>query len=719
MRKINVRPLLIIFLFAIAGVLSAQYASVYGKTVLYISAAVGISAFTAYFLFNLKKKEKLFACLALLAVCFAAFFLFAEYYEGKVKRYSSGKEYNETVSVSGRVNSVIPYETYGVYVLDDVRVNGSKIDGKVRLTVKTAFPEYDAGERLSFDGKLEKYEKYMYGRLSAGRILNNVKYRVTVGSADVTVDKNKKLNLFEKVRYSIYDTLKNNMNGETFPVAYAMIVGDDAFLDASTSSAFRYSGIAHIFAVSGLHIGLVASFLGFVFRKIRAHEYISTPIIIAALIFYAGVCGFSPSSVRALVMCATGLVLDAFGERMDFLNNVTIAALIILSINPVYLFGASFVLSFACVYAIAVIYSPLKYALHKKLKMKKKKANALAVSVAAFVGTTPVMLYFFKGATLISVLTNLIFLPVMSTVYVFTFAMTLLSRITTLGNVCLYLPDLALLGVTRFLRALDFSGFMVYAIEFGVFVALYYAVFTLYSGFVNVSEGTVRRIAGALIICLTIGVATLNVANYVSVSVTVRANYDDGCIAVVNSEDGCLAVMTSRYNESYKTAITAMAVESGAKDVDCFIAVGYTPTKSEITEIKKQLKCKKVYATLTYDNFDKLNDDTIGEKQTTIFGFSVKTAGEKGDNVIIEKNGSVVAVCGSLAEFTTFNLQTDDIDLLVCSRDADLFDKANEPQLTITCGNDTAYSSAKRNGELKYFLKNGAVRNVYKLQNCG
>ena len=717
MKTINIRPLVIILVFAVAGVLSAHFSAIYGSAVLYVSIATGVSAFVAYFLVHFKDKRKAVYCLALFCLCAVAFVTFGSYYKSTVKKYSSAVEYTTEVAVSGTVYSVIPYETYDVYVLDCVTVNGKGVDGRLRLTVKDGEEKYSAGDRLSFDGMPVKYEKYSYGRLSAEKIVGNVKYRLTVDGGDVTFAKARKRNVFVRVRQAFYDVLKKNTSDEVFPVAYAMLIGDDAYMDEATASAFRYSGIAHIFAVSGLHIGIVSAFLGFLFEKSRLGKYFSAPIIIAVLVFYAGVCGFTPSSVRAVIMCSVGLVFDAFGLKRDFLNNVSLSALIILAINPVYLFTISFLLSFACVYAIAVICAPLRYALKRKLHVKRKLAGAIAVSVSAFIGTFPAMMYFFKGSSVISVLTNLLFLPVMSFSYVLTFAGTVLSVITGLGNVFLYLPNLLLLGSVRFLRALDFSGFMFYAVSFDVFFLLFYAIFALYSGLVNISGKAVKRVTGVLTICFVICVSCLNISNYVSLSVTVRTDFNGGCFAIVNCEEDCIVFATTSFDKSKENTIRDAVTEAGAKNIDCFVYVGCVPSPNERERIKDRLRCNEIYATLSEASFNSMGDKTIGEGKMRLYGFDVYSAGSNGETAVVERNGNSVAICASKGYLTKFYIGRENTDLIVCACDAKLYDRANEADAVVSCVSETGYLFVENNGELRFFIKNGVIRNAYKLQN--
>ena len=129
------------------------------------------------------------------------------------------------------------------------------------------------------------------------------------------------------------------MDDSTAAITCAMLTGNSGFMDEDVLQNFRYGGVAHIFAVSGLHIGIVYLLLSKLFKKLRLNFLLRFLLITAGLIFYAGVCSFSPSSVRALVMCVVMMALKFKGAQYDRLNSVSIASLAVLVINPVYLFS--------------------------------------------------------------------------------------------------------------------------------------------------------------------------------------------------------------------------------------------------------------------------------------------------------------------------------------------------------------------------------------------
>ena len=130
----------------------------------------------------------------------------------------------------------------------------------------------------------------------------------------------------------------------------------------------------------------------FLLKKFRVPAVVRVPIIFVCLLFYSGVCGFSPSSVRALVMCTVVLATDAAGIGHDKLTNVSLAAIVVLTVNPVHLFSVGFQLSLAAAAGILVLGGELARLLREHTPVPRKIGSALSVSFSAQVATFPVLI---------------------------------------------------------------------------------------------------------------------------------------------------------------------------------------------------------------------------------------------------------------------------------------------------------------------------------------
>src|SRR5213078_1519084 len=208
---------------------------------------------------------------------------------------------------------------------------------------------------------------------------------------------------------------------------------------------FQQTGTLHLFAVAGLHVGIVARLLWILATVARLPRKWATALIIPLLLFYAAITGLHTSSVRAAVMSA--VLLGGFiVERKAFaFNSLAAAATLILYWDTNELFAVGFQLSFCVVGAILLLHEPAfrflkrQFApdpfLPRSLFTGRRRAlnNALtwlaraaAVSFAAWIGSLPLMLWYYHLVTLISLVANLVVVPIAF----FVLAGALLSLVT-------------------------------------------------------------------------------------------------------------------------------------------------------------------------------------------------------------------------------------------------------------------------------------------------
>src|SRR5215470_462608 len=209
---------------------------------------------------------------------------------------------------------------------------------------------------------------------------------------------------------------------------------------------FQQTGTIHLFAVAGLHVGIVAALLWVVATIARLPRKRAAAFIIPSLFFYAAVTGLHIPALRAAVM-ASILVGSYFFERRVFLpNSLAAAAFFMLCWNTNELFSTGFQLSFAVVAAIVLFANPLFRLFRRRAAPDPFLPQSLvrgprrwmhstyewlcggaSVSLAAWIGSLPLILWYFHLVTPISLLANLIVVPIAF----FVLAVALLSLMTT------------------------------------------------------------------------------------------------------------------------------------------------------------------------------------------------------------------------------------------------------------------------------------------------
>ena len=240
-----------------------------------------------------------------------------------------------------------------------------------------------------------------------------------------------------KIKRILYE----NTDEYTSSICQALILGDKSGMNGDLYDNISASGLAHVLAVSGLHITTLAAALYFLLRKFKVNPKIAFVIVTALTFFYSALCSFTASSLRAFIMCAVFSFASAFGRKRDNLSALSFAAILILLFRPTAIMEVGFLLSFFAVLGIFAFYGPFKRTGMKivnkvspKRRFGKRLAEVCAVSLSANLLTLPLVAYFFGRVPVLFILANFIVLPYMMAMYIALLALTLLSLITTFGG---------------------------------------------------------------------------------------------------------------------------------------------------------------------------------------------------------------------------------------------------------------------------------------------
>jgi len=199
-----------------------------------------------------------------------------------------------------------------------------------------------------------------------------------------------------------------------------LLIGIRSEISPEVREDFAKVGVIHILAVSGLHVGFIIITFMTLCGICRLNYKTAVAVTILGLIFYAFITDLKPPVLRASVMGGLVLVGAALERKTNFLNSLSVAALLILILRPQDLFQAGFQLSFIAVISIVYIYPALKRACSFSRKNKHGLVSAsafqyiydlLLVSLAAFIGTAPLTALYFHRLPLLSLPANLVVVP--------------------------------------------------------------------------------------------------------------------------------------------------------------------------------------------------------------------------------------------------------------------------------------------------------------------
>ncbi len=491
---INLRPLCVAAVCFAVGIFSA-YSLFSGNFAFLIVAICLFVALTVYFL--VAKKNKTAVCLTLIAAfIFSGGFIYARVL---MNRALTANEYNNVCSFKGTVEESYYVENKGYYVtFCDIEINGIKqnckaggllyfsklngFNGEQKIIVET-FKVLSFECKIALDKNAENAYEFFGGNYYSLLSINKI--------SDCGISSN----LYKHVSYNLKNLFKNNLTSECYPVAIALFTGDTSYLPKQSVNVYRMAGIAHVFAVSGLHIGLFASLFSFIAEKIKAKRLLKFICVMLPVIFYCGLCGFGPSSVRAAIMVGVGLIAEIIGFKRDKLSALAIAFWLVLLINPFYLFDKGCQLSFLAVGGIFILEPVLK----SGAKPLKTLGDGVCLSLSATLATLPILTDMSGYISVISLFANLIFVPIISLIYKVSVVFSLFAVFENLlfasCKISLFLPDALLSLLSAVIQAFDFSLFT-FPAEFSFFTLTYYIGLICMGNLLNLSAKQKTIICG-------------------------------------------------------------------------------------------------------------------------------------------------------------------------------------------------------------------------------
>lgn len=193
-------------------------------------------------------------------------------------------------------------------------------------------------------------------------------------------------------------------------VVKAMLLGDKAGIDKDTKRLFQMNGIAHILAISGVHIAIIGMTLFKLLRRLMGSYVVSGVSAITVILLYGMMTGMASSTFRAAIMMMVSMTGQMCGRSSDLLTSAGVAFIIQALVDPGIVLDAGFQLSFAAVCGLAVLLPPLK----SLVRIRSRLLDGLLVSLAASLATTPLIIYYFYQFPPYSILLNIVVVPLVS-----------------------------------------------------------------------------------------------------------------------------------------------------------------------------------------------------------------------------------------------------------------------------------------------------------------
>lgn len=240
--------------------------------------------------------------------------------------------------------------------------------------------------------------------------------------------------LANKTANTFYNKSNNILPAKTSNLLIAILIGKDDEIEEKIINNFRDSSLAHMLAVSGSHISYIIVSSMFIIKKLKLDRRKSKYIIIIVLIFFMFLTGLSEPVVRACIMGIIIISAELFYRKIDFVNSISLSLLILLMDNPFAIKNVGLLLSFGGVIGIVLyekyFFDKFNKCIMKKSKLKDAILHMLAVTFAAQLMITPIILIYFNTVSLTFFISNLLAGYLLEIITIFGFFVLFISMIS-------------------------------------------------------------------------------------------------------------------------------------------------------------------------------------------------------------------------------------------------------------------------------------------------
>lgn len=301
------------------------------------------------------------------------------------------------------------------------------VKGKIIVYFKkdSLLPALSYGTQIVFKKPLQEiknsgnpggfdYKRYsLFQGITHQVFLKPGEFEIINGKKEKTLDK-----FLFTTREKVLAILRKNINGEKeLGLAEALLIGYKDDLDQSLVQSYTNTGVVHIIAISGLHLGLIYWLLALLLKPLQKRKNISwlrPLLIITGLWIFSLLAGAQPSILRSAIMFTCIVLGESLSKKTSIYNTMAVSAFILLCINPYWLWDVGFQLSYAAVLSIIIFMQPIYNWFYIKNKLLDGIWKLNAVTIAAQILTVPLSIYHFHQFPNLFILTNFLAVPLSS-----------------------------------------------------------------------------------------------------------------------------------------------------------------------------------------------------------------------------------------------------------------------------------------------------------------
>lgn len=498
---LTLRYVFFAFVALMIGVAAAEFFITEKEWITYTVFGI-LSAFAvlAFILGGLKARSVALVCLIACLTGFCAFFIQKNFIEsqqtGYRKVYLTGYT-SELTEVSGT-------RLHGY--LRDCTVefgDGSRLALRGQVSVDyygvSENMSMGPGYKISFECMIADVFVYRDG-IDTYAFRNDCFYNIEEITGEIKIEEGKP-ELNEVIRGYISDRYELYLSEDNYGVAMAIVLGDRSTLSGELNESYRKSGLAHLFSVSGLHVGFISVTISWVLKKLRLKRIATFIIVTAAMTGYGWICNFPSSVIRAILMSSLGILVKY--REPDMLTNISFAGLVMVLADPVVMFDGGFQMSFAAVAGMATIgnYLNAMYLRRRKTGKAAGVVSAASACIGATLGTMPFVMIYYGEISLISLFCNMITVSLMSVIFV----MLILFLLPFFGPF-LIIPDMILIVINKVLAfASSWSMATIESGTMGITAIIYFLLILVIVGEIGVKGRRKRIMAAVMSVAVVVG----------------------------------------------------------------------------------------------------------------------------------------------------------------------------------------------------------------------
>lgn len=576
-RIVNLRPLLLIFVSLVVGIFCAVFSFLENSIFYFICAFLEVALIILIISLNFLNKFKKQIVSVLLIVLFGLII-------GNGIGYVSYQTYNQRTIledyhiVTAQVEEVTKISERYQILLKNVEIDGVEYDFRLSATLDNFSSDINLNDYVAFDAYFYTYELFSNGRLNSKVIKDKIYYNVFIEPSNFSRT-NGVASLIQSIKAGSYKLLQNTMRTDNANFCYTLLFGERTVLDETVYDAYLNSGLAHVLSVSGLHVSILIGIFVVLLNRLKLNKKWQFLVVFCALLFYCALCNFEAPMVRSSLMGLCLLLSYVFGERADSLSSISLAGILILLFQPLYIFDAGFLLSFGSIFGILLLYKPIS-ALLQKIYLPVFIADLIGVTLSAQILTLPIIAYFFNSIPLISTISNLLILPLFSLMFVLLFVFIFVGLILPIGFVFVVVE--MLVNVVNSLIVLfgKFGTISVY--NFGLIASVFYfALIFMLSNFVMATKNAKFLCSAVLILTILCFVLHDNTPIYYTLnSITTMKNVENSFLLTTNENEKIL-IGYGNGNEFDYYNVRYCLVEKKIKNLNSFVIFDYTDEMQE------------------------------------------------------------------------------------------------------------------------------------------